>query len=92
MVSKKERNYYKMKESKNYCRTKTFPKRGWKRGKENFLQINSAWYNLKIHVRYFFKKMCTSLDIGKVKKYLVTACMHLFRSRVQLYSSILDFH
>ena len=30
---------------------------------------------------------------GKIKvKYLVTACVHVFRSRAQLYSSILGFH
>ena len=42
---------------------------------------------------FFLKKNDSSLDIGKVKKYLVTgACTHLCRSRVQLYSSILGFH
>ena len=35
--SKKERNHDNLKESENYCRTKTFPKRGWKRGKADFL-------------------------------------------------------
>ena len=37
--------------------------------------------------------MYSSLDTGKVKnKYMVTAYIHLFRSRVQLYSSILGFY
>ena len=34
--------------------------------------------------------MYSSLDI-EVEKYLVTACIHLFRSRVHLYSRILGF-
>ena len=35
----------------------------------NFLQINSAWYNLKSRGRLFlFFLMYSSLDIGKVKK------------------------
>ena len=36
--------------------------------------------------------MFISLDIEKVKNYMVTAYIHLFRSRVQLYSSILGFY
>ena len=59
----------------------------------NFLQINSAWYNLKSRGRFFvFKKTYSCLDIGKVKKYMGTAYMHLFKSRVQLYSIILGFY
>ena len=34
----------------------------------------------------------SSLGIGKVKKYIVTAYIHLLRGRVQLYSSILGFY
>ena len=42
----------------------------------NFLQINSAWYNLKNRGRLFFlKKVYSSLDIGKVTTYI-----HLLRS------------
>ena len=33
MASKKERNYYDLKEIENYCRTKT-KEAGWKRGKK----------------------------------------------------------
>ena len=36
--------------------------------------------------------MYSSLDVGKVKKYMVTANIHLFVSRVQSYSSILRFY
>ena len=61
-----------------------------------FLQVSiivCAWYNLKSRGRLLFNKnMYSSLDTGKVQKYMVTAYMHLFRSRVQLYSSILGFN
>ena len=57
-----------------------------------FLRMNSAWYNVKSHGRLFFKKMFCSLDIEKVEKSMVAAYKHLFRSRFQLYSSILGFY
>ena len=57
-----------------------------------FLQINSAWYNLKNRGRLFFKKMYSSLDTGKLKKDKVTTYIHLFRSHFQLFSSILGFY
>ena len=58
-----------------------------------FFDINNAWYNLKSRVHHFSRKRYSSLAIGTVKKYLVTACIHLFsRTHVQLYSSILGFH
>ena len=48
-------------------------------------------YNLNYSKNYM--SVMRPLDIGKVKKNcLVTACIHLFRSRVQLYSSILGFY
>ena len=43
-------------------------------------------------VFFFKKKMYSSLDIGKVEKDMVTAYIHLFRSRVQLFSSISGFY
>ena len=36
--------------------------------------------------------MYSSLDIEQVKKYMATAYIHLFRSRVLLYSGILGFY
>ena len=52
--------------------------------------INNVWHNLKSRGRLFFL-IYSSLEIGKVKKHLVTAYMHLYRSRVQLYPSIFGF-
>ena len=56
----------------------------------NFFQINSAWYNLKSRGGLFLL-MYSSLDIGKVKLYMVTAYIYLFRSRVQFFSSVQHF-
>ena len=39
----------------------------------------------------FFFLMYSFLDIGKVKKYMVTAYIYLFRSRVQFFSSVQHF-
>ena len=56
-------------------------------------RINSAWYNLKAVIVFFLKKMYSSLDTEKVKQYkMVTAYVHLFRSRVQFYASILGIY
>ena len=45
----------------------------------NFLSINNARSNLKRCVRHFFFNY-SSLDVGKVNKYPLTACIYLFRS------------
>ena len=56
----------------------------------NFFQINSAWCNLKSRGGLFLL-MYSSLEIAKVKLYMVTAYIYLFRSRVQFFSSVQHF-